>query len=70
MTELLSDAVSERPVRCRTTRLAAGQPSLYECTAGRGRYRIEWEHYGTGAYTISALPDRRVIARGTLSISQ
>jgi hypothetical protein len=70
VTELVSDAVPARPVRCRTTRLAAGQPSLYECRAGARSYRVEWEHYGTGAYTIRALPGGRVIARGTLSISQ
>jgi hypothetical protein len=37
---------------------------------GPRRLRVEWQHYGTGAYTIRALPGGRVVARGTLSISQ
>lgn len=68
--ELLSGTVSARPVRCRTTRLEPGSPSLYRCRAAAREYEVEWRHYGTGAYTIRALPGRRVIARGTLSISQ
>ena len=70
MTELLREAVSRRPVRCRTERLEPGAPSVYGCTAGGRRYRVEWQHYGTGAYKIAELPSGRVIARGTLSISQ
>ncbi|HEX8646116.1 MAG TPA: hypothetical protein VF715_04395 [Thermoleophilaceae bacterium] len=67
---LVRGAVRARPVRCRTERLHPGAPGLYRCTAGGGEYRVEWAHYGTGAYTITALPGGRVVARGTLSISQ
>jgi hypothetical protein len=70
VTELVRDAVNERPVRCRTERLEPGAPGVYGCTAGPARLRVEWQHYGTGAYTIRALPGGRVVARGTLSISQ
>ena len=68
--ELVAGSVPERPVRCRTTRLEPGAPSLYRCRAGAREYEVEWHHYGTGAYTIARLPGRRVVARGTLSISQ
>jgi hypothetical protein len=70
MAELVRGAVRGRPVRCRTERLEPGAPSVYGCTAGGRRYRVEWQHYGTGAYEIAELPGRRVVARGTLSISQ
>jgi hypothetical protein len=43
-------------------------PGRYRCRAGAREFRVEWDHYGTGAYEITALPDGRVIARGTLSI--
>lgn len=67
---LVRDSVPARPVRCRTERLVPGAPGIYRCTAGEADYRVEWAHYGTGAYTITALPGGRVVARGTLSISQ
>jgi hypothetical protein len=64
------DAVNGRPVRCRTERLDPGAPSVFGCRAGRREYRVQWQHYGTGAYEIAERPGGRVIARGTLSISQ
>jgi hypothetical protein len=71
---LVRGAVRERPVHCRIERLEPGAAGVYRCTAGAGaaarELRVEWAHYGTGAYTIEALPGGRVIARGTLSISQ
>ena len=67
---LVRGSVPDRPVRCRTERLDPGAPGIYRCTAGGAEYRVEWAHYGTGAYTITALPGGRVVARGTLSISQ
>jgi hypothetical protein len=70
VTELVRDAVGGRPVRCRTERLEAGRPGVYRCTAGPRRYRVTWEHYGTGRYEVAEHPSGRVVARGTLSISQ
>jgi hypothetical protein len=70
VTELVRGAIRHRPVRCRTERLEPGAASVYGCTVGGRRYRVTWRHYGTGEYTIAALPSGRVIARGTLSISQ
>ena len=66
----MRDAVRGRPVRCRVERLEPGRPGTYLCSAGAARYRVEWEHYGTGRYTIAEHPGGRVVARGTLSISQ
>ena len=63
-------AVKARGVRCRAERLEPGAPGIYRCGAGGREWRVEWAHYGTGAYEIAELPDGRVIARGTLSISQ
>jgi hypothetical protein len=57
-----------RPARCSVERLRPGEPGLYRCRAGARDYRVEWDHYGTGAYEITRLPGGRVIARGTLSI--
>ena len=63
-------AVGARAVSCRTEREQPGGAGLYRCAAGAREYRVEWAHYGTGAYTIRELPGGRVVARGTLSISQ
>ena len=65
---LVREVVRARPVRCAVERLRPGELGLYRCRAGSREYRVEWDHYGTGAYTISELPDGRVVARGTLSI--
>ena len=65
--ELVTEAVGGR-ARCSVERLRPGEPGLYRCRAGARRYRVEWDHYGTGAYEISELPGGRVVARGTLSI--
>jgi hypothetical protein len=70
VTGLVRRAVSGRPVRCETERLEPGAAGVYRCTAGSREYRVEWAHYGTGAYEIAELPGGRVVARGTLSISQ
>jgi hypothetical protein len=45
----------------------------YSCRAAGSTYRIDWEHYGTGAYVISRLDEAgraRRITRGTLTISE
>ena len=70
MRALVRDAVKHRDVRCRVERLEPGQAGIYRCTAGAREYRVEWEHYGTGRYEIAEHPGGRVVARGTLSISQ
>jgi hypothetical protein len=65
-----------RPVgrpRCVATRELSPSATRYTCEAGDSTYRIDWEHYGTGAYVISAIRDggpARRIARGTLTISE
>lgn len=63
----MTDAAGRR-ARCSVERLRPGEPGRYRCRAGSREYRVEWDHYGTGAYEITELPGGRVIARGTLSI--
>ena len=56
--------------RCQLVRRVGPGTSRFSCAALERRYRVDWEHYGTGRYTIAEHPGGRVVARGTLSISQ
>ena len=67
--ELLADV---RNVRARCS---GGTPlpgpagaSRFECQGGGRSYRVDWRHYGDGRYAIAE--DGRVVARGTLSITE
>ena len=61
-------------VSCRSTgALPGASGSRFSCRAGSERYRVEWEHYGTGRYEIAVVEAdgaSRTVARGTLSISE
>jgi hypothetical protein len=66
------DAPADRP-RCTAVRQLSPSTTRFSCRAGAATYRIDWEHYGTGAYEISAVDEdgtARRIARGTLTISE
>jgi hypothetical protein len=59
--------------RCSAVRQLTPSSTRFSCRAAAGMYRIDWEHYGTGAYVISAIEEdgrARRIARGTLTISE
>ena len=59
--------------RCVTVRRLSPSTARFSCRTGASTYRIDWEHYGTGAYVISAIEEggrARRIARGTLTISE
>jgi hypothetical protein len=77
MQDLLASVLRERGEspgrpRCSAVRQLTPSSTRFSCRAGSGRYRIDWEHYGTGAYVISTVEDGRArrIARGTLTISE
>jgi hypothetical protein len=78
MQDLLARILRERgdpagAPRCSATRQLTPSSTRFSCRAGAGMYRIDWEHYGTGAYVISAVEEdgrARRIARGTLTISE
>ena len=78
MADLLAQTLRSRGTpagrpRCAPVRRLSPSATRFSCRAGGARYRIDWEHYGTGAYVISALEPggrARQIARGTLTISE
>ena len=64
-----------RDVRNVRARCSGGVPvagrlgrSRFDCTGGGRTYRVEWQHYGDGRYTIAE--DGRVVARGALLITE
>ena len=62
-----------RRPRCRRERrLPGGWASRFACVAGGSRYRVDWQHYGTGRYVIQVLEGGRwrELSRGTLSIGE
>ena len=42
--------------------------SRFECEGAGQRYEVEWQHYGSGRYTIRE--NGRVVARGVLTIAE
>ena len=63
---------SARP-RCHSARRLAFGASRYSCRAGGERYRVDWQHYGTGRYVVAAVPADgpvRTLERGTFTISE
>lgn len=78
MQDLLAQTLRDRGTRagrprCTAVRELSHSTTRFSCQAADGTYRIDWEHYGTGAYVISAVDARgraRRIARGTLTISE
>ena len=60
--------------RCSPVRRLSPSATRFSCRSPglAATYRIDWEHYGTGAYVITATGPgpRREIARGTLTISE
>jgi hypothetical protein len=71
MEALVREAV-RRPARCRIERRIPGHPDRFACTAGAAAYRVVWERYGTGRYTIARVDGgrERVVARGTLIVTE
>ncbi len=63
---------ADRP-RCRLERRLGPGKSRFACRAAGRRYRVDWQHYGTGRYRIHAV-DRsgrlRLVQRGTLTITE
>ena len=70
---LRSRGEPSRRARCSAVRRLSPSATRFSCRAGGAIYRVDWEHYGTGAYVISAVGPggrARQIARGTLTISE